>query len=88
MMKKAYESPDIFFEDFSLSSSIALNCERIVGNATQGTCALLGSGGVAVFTDAISACDFTPESLGQPGNDKWDGFCYHVPTEYNNLFNS
>lgn len=87
-MKRTYERPDIFFEEFSLSCSIAGTCDKIVGNPAQGTCALLGSGGVAVFTDTISACDFTPEGMGQPGDDKWDGFCYHVPTEAFNLFNS
>lgn len=87
-MKKRYESPEIMFEDFSLCTNIAANCERIVGNPTQGTCAVLGSGGVAVFTDTMNACDFTPEGMGQASNDKWDGFCYHVPTEYSNLFNS
>jgi len=86
-MKKTYQKPDIMYEDFSLSTNIAGDCERIVGNPTEGSCALEGSGGVAVFNGNMSVCDFTPESYNQAA-DQWDGFCYHVPTEQSNLFNS
>ena len=86
-MKKTYQKPDIMFEDFSLNVSIAGGCERIVGSPSEGSCAIEGSGGVAVFSETIIACDFTPEGLGQ-GADQYDGFCYHVPTEQSNLFNS
>ena len=87
-MKKNYQKPEILFEDFSLSSSIAAGCERIVGNPSKGTCALQGTGGINVFTSSMDeVCDYTPGSFGQP-EDEYDGFCYHVPTEYNNLFNS
>ena len=87
-MKKAYKKPEIMFEDFSLSGNIASNCESIVGNPSKGTCAVKGTGEINMFnSDMTSICDFTPEDMGGE-NDKWDGFCYHVPTEYNNLFNS
>ena len=87
-MKKTYEKPMIIFEDFSLSTSIAAGCEGIVGNPTAGSCAVLGSGGIAVFSSSMTeVCDYTPEGLGQP-EDKWDGLCYHVPTEDYTLFNS
>lgn len=87
-MKKYYEAPAICFEDFSLSTSIAGTCESIVNNATKGTCALLGTGGIAVFTGAIPQCDYTPTDMGGEKDDEYDGFCYHVPTSYANLFNS
>ena len=86
-MKKAYKKPEIMFEDFSLSGNIASNCESIVGNPSKGTCAVEGTGGINMFSDSVSACDFTPAGEGDAA-DMWDGFCYHVPTEYNNLFNS
>jgi len=86
-MKKTYSKPEILFEDFSASTSIAVNCEGIVGNPSKGTCAVLGTGGIAMFDGSIRACDYTPEGMGGAA-DQWDGFCYHVPTEYNNLFNS
>lgn len=87
-MKKLYSKPEIMFEDFTLSENIAGNCESIVGNPTKGTCAVLGTGGIAIFDGNVGAvCVFKPEDLdGEP--DMYDKFCYHVPTEYNNLFNS
>ena len=86
-MKKEYIAPQILFESFTMSTNIAGNCESIVNNATKGTCAVESSGGISVFDGSISACIFTPDGMGQE-KDTWDGFCYHVPTEYNNLFNS
>lgn len=83
-MKKKYVKPQIYIENFSLDTTIAGDCEGIVGNPTKGTCAVLGTGGIAMFEDGMpSICDYTP-----PDGDKYDSFCYHVPTEYNNLFNS
>lgn len=86
-MKKAYNAPEILFEDFALSDSIAGTCEGIVGNPSKGTCALQGTGGINVFNEGVHGCDFKPEDMGGV-KDEWDGFCYHVPVEYNNLFNS
>lgn len=82
MMKKKYVKPHIFFDNFSLSEGIAGNCEGIVNNPTKGICAVVGTGDINMFDGNMEACDFTTDE------DAWDGFCYHVPTEYNNLFNS
>lgn len=87
-MKKIYSKPEIMFEDFTLSENIAGDCEgEPVGNPTRGSCAIIGTGRQAIFSDRVSACDFTPTELGGT-DDMWDGLCYHVPTEYSNLFNS
>jgi len=86
-MKKKYEKPQIIIENFSLATTIAGTSESIVDNATKGTCAVLGTGGIAMFSGTISACEFKPQDMGGK-DDEWDGFCYHVPTEYSNLFNS
>ena len=87
-MKKEYSKPIVVFENFSLSTNIAGTCEGIVNNPSRGTCAVLGTGGIAVFSTTINGCDYTPGDLGNDKEDEWDGYCYHVPTEYNNLFNS
>ena len=87
-MKKQYTAPEIFFEDFTLSQSIAGGCESIVNNASKGNCAVLGSGNIGVFTDGINGCDYDPKDLPGGKEDQWNGFCYHVPTDANNLFNS
>ena len=86
-MQKKYEKPLIVIEKFSLSTSIASNCEGIVGNPSRGSCAVIGTGNIYMFNSSVSECDYTPGDMGGE-DDKWDGFCYHVPTEYNNLFNS
>ena len=86
-MKKVYTAPQILFESFTMSTNIAGNCEAIVGNPTKGTCAVLGTGDIALFDGTMSVCVFTPEAMGgEP--DKFDGACYHVPVESNTLFNS
>ena len=87
MMKKKYVKPHIFFDNFSLSEGIGGSCESIVGNATKGNCAVVGTGDIYMFNDAVYQCEYNPEDMGGKA-DEWDGFCYHVPTEYNNLFNS
>ena len=88
-MKKKYTKPYVMFEDFSLNTSIAGTCESIVNNSAKGSCAVIGTGGIAMFDEEVlnNACEFTPTGMGGAA-DQWDGFCYHVPTEYNNLFNS
>lgn len=82
-MKAIYEKPMIVFEDFSLSVNIAGDCERIVGNHEKGTCGVKGSApGLDLFIEGVTGCFVTNDA------DEYDGYCYHNPTEYNNLFNS
>ena len=84
-MKKTYEKPMIIFEDFSLSTSIAAGCEVINKNPSLAdSCGYIPNDrwtGEPIFTTTISGCGST-----QSGD--FDGLCYHVPTEDNNLFNS
>lgn len=79
-MKKQYTAPDILFEDFSLSESIAAGCEFINNNPTEGTCGYPTRNGV-VFMENVSGCKYH-----EP--DTNDSLCYHVPNEYANIFNS
>lgn len=82
-MKKTYEKPKIMFESFTLTSNIASGCEILIGNQSRNTCGYEGSApGVILFTDAVSGCNY---KLIDSANN---GFCYHVPIETNNLFNS
>ena len=81
-MKSIYVSPEIMYEDFSLSSNIAVGCEFTEINATQDVCAYESDLG-SVFTDSVgAACAFKPQ------DGIYDGLCYHVPTEASNIFNS
>lgn len=81
-MKREYSKPIVVFEDFTLSTNIAGDCEFKINTQTEGQCAYESSGGINTFTDAVSACDFTSS------DGKADGFCYHVPEGGPNLFNS
>ena len=88
-MKKAYSKPEIMFEDFSLSASIANGCDVRVTNQSQNTCGYeLRTGGTVFFT-TVSGCYYTKDPTTH--NDIIDGdygVCYHVPTDTSDLFNS
>lgn len=87
-MKKRYEKPQIVFEDFTLSTNIAGTCENVVDGPSLGQCAMEGTGGIFVFVTGVQACEYTPTDMGYVNDDMYDGICYHVPIETNNLFNS
>ena len=83
-MRKAYQKPEIMFEDFSLSTNIAGDCEgEFVKNPVRGSCGVPLNDGTTVFVDRDTGCDI---EMGQ--NYVHDGLCYHVPYESGNLFNS
>ena len=88
-MKKAYVKPEIVFESFLLSTSIAGNCESIVGNPSKNVCGIPDENdipGMNLFIGTVNGCDIkVAEDEYTDGNNT---FCYHNPTEYNNLFNS
>lgn len=83
-MKKVYTKPEIMFESFSLSSSIA-SCgfeathDASIGGGCKGY--QLRSGEV-VFMAEYNGC-ITVEEDGD-----YNGYCYHVPTVSLNLFGS
>lgn len=81
-MKKKYIKPIVIFENFSLSTNIAGNCRWIVDNSVPQSCTYTGTGGIIIFMNEAQGCStFEPD-----GN--YDGYCYDVPMENNNLFNS
>lgn len=77
-MKKTYSKPDIVFEDFSLSTSIAAGCE-FKANHNDGDCGFK-FGGYLVFLDGICK--------DNPVLDGWNGICYHNPSDDKNVFTS
>lgn len=80
MMKRRYEAPEILFEDFTMSTSIAGNCGTLVGNPSENICGYRTRNG-DVFVEGITGCVYK-----QP--DGYDGICYHVPVDASELFNS
>lgn len=84
-MKREYKKPEIMFESFVLSTNIAGDCEKIVGNPAKDACGIMGSDGETLFGGNYGGCGFDWESSF---GDEYDGFCYHNPSDTNNLFNS
>ena len=84
-MKKKYSRPDIAFESFSLSSSIAGNCEVKTDTKGGGECGypLDGLGSIFLLNMGDCVVKITDEQ-----SLNFNGFCYHIPTENSNLFNS
>lgn len=82
-MKKVYRKPAIVFENFTLSTGIAGNCEVKTNTPSQMQCPYGENDyGYPIFLDGVSAC----VSKVQDGNN--NTFCYHIPIESNTLFNS
>lgn len=68
-MKKEYKKPELFFDSFELSSSIAKTCDNAVGFA-MGACQREDGG----FTD-LTSCGYVPQDGQESG-------CYHVFAEF------
>ncbi len=76
-MKKSYVKPEVYFESFELSASIADNCAKPL-NLNQDTCRdIFGDYRNDVFSQGT--CKMDPDQLN---------FCYHVPLEGSKLFAS
>lgn len=77
-MKKTYVKPQVYFEDFQLSASIAAGCTPgyIVGHSEM-TCSW--DDGVGTIFENTS-CTYTPDQAGN--------VCYGVPLDTNRLFAS
>lgn len=88
-MKRTYEKPEIIFEDFSLSTNIAGDCDVTTGTQSQGACPYTVTKGPLtwnIFLSSVAACT-THEDFDGTQDDMYNGICYHVPYG-DNLFNS
>ena len=81
MSKKQYSAPDIFFEDFSLSTSIAAGCEEKPFDYTD-MCGVKWSKDNILFAEGFSNC--TKDII--PGDTEYNGLCYHNPSDNYNVF--
>ena len=84
-MKKQYSTPDVVFESFSLSTTIAGNCEVRIDTQSQGTCGYYMEGVGVAFIEGVTGCRVP---ITDDMSLAFNGFCYHVPTANSNLFNS
>lgn len=83
-MKKAYSAPDIVFESFSLSVSIAA-C-AIETNHGEDDCGYKWDGETIIFTADVGAC--ADNFVIEDGSQEWNGLCYDNPTSDKRLFGS
>lgn len=85
-MKKVYSKPEIMFEDFTLSTNIAGDCEAKTNLQSNDSCGMNYSG-LTVFMVEMDGC--TGIQVQYEGGDGiYNGICYHVLTGDKNLFNS
>ena len=82
-MRKAYSKPDIGFESFALSESIAAGCEERPHNFITGCGVKFGK--QIVFTVEMTNCARKIVD-GQQG--EFNGLCYHNPSAGYNVFMS
>lgn len=81
-MKKTYTKPEIAFDDFTLSNTIAASCENYNDMPALGSCGFKNALGMNVFYSVgYSGCENA--SLPEIG-----GLTYRVAVELNGLFNS
>ena len=87
-MKKVYKKPAIVFENFSLSTNIAGDCEAKTNTPTSAQGCGYQPEGVTytIFLTTMGGCDRKFEDGA--ANPPYNGICYHVPSSLNSVFNS
>ena len=80
-MKKPYVKPQIAFESFQLSTSIAASCALLGSQLAQYVCPVTDpESGFVLFADSVaSPCDTVPTN---------GSICYDVPVANWNVFSS
>lgn len=84
-MKKTYKKPVIYFEKFSLATSIAGTCEVQTDTPAARQCGVDFGFGTLFLDDMNDVCSKPVED--EP-LDMYDGACYDVPYDSKDLFNS
>lgn len=85
-MKKAYEKPEIMFENFTINVNIAADCDIKTGLPTNNTCGMDFSGEMVFLTGMGGCSDTAIDAVG--GDGEYNGICYHVMSNGQGLFNS
>lgn len=82
-MKKVYSAPDIAFESFSMSVSIASDCTAET-NWGKDSCGYKFDGETYIFLETVAAC--TDKIVD--GDPDYNGICYHNFSSDKQLFGS
>lgn len=87
-MKKTYAKPAVYFESFTLCTAIAAGCEVKTNTPAARQCGI-DFGPYTLFLDTMTGVCFGDGAIKDVGGDgRYNGICYHVPEDSNNLFNS
>lgn len=96
-MKKKYEKPMVLFEDFTMSTNIAGDCDVLTSSPNEkSSCAYTDEYfdptigmpvEVNIFLVGNGNCT-TTQVVESDTISGYQGVCYHVPTETSDLFNS
>ena len=81
-MKKTYSKPDIVFDSFALSTSVAA-C-KYETNYGPDICGYMFDPETYIFLESVSGCT----TKITEGEEAFDGLCYHVYADYGMLFGS
>ena len=79
-MKKNYSKPEIVFESFKMTTSIATNCDYDSNHTDQNSCSVDIGIGPMIFLSKPT-CAYVPKG------DEFD-VCYDVPTNDTRVFGS
>lgn len=78
-MKKEYKKPELLFDNFELSVSIAGDCGSKTQTPSRNQCGI-DIGSEILFSSGMNVCNTKIEDSTE--------YCYHVPTDANRMFNS
>ena len=93
-MKKAYNKPDIYFDNFAMCTDIAGTCTYVTNTFYRGGCGLEYSDTITIFVEGVDAWTFKAPFNVTPGvtsgvmDGQYNGICYHVPAGDRVLFGS
>ena len=84
-MKKAYNAPELFFEEYELCTTIAGGCgnpiyQDKITSGSYTTCNVEVENMGYVFIDESNNCNIGPDYL--------EGVCYEAFASYETIFNS
>lgn len=81
-MKKTYAKPDIYFENFELSESIAAGCEYVSPFQWQDCPVYDPDMEITIFQKSINGCSWTED------DGEYSTICYHTLEQPDTLFSS
>ena len=89
-MKKKYDKPMMFKEEFNVSQSVASGCANTSPGFYKDRCSIdLGSAGLGMFDGETLFVEGVACTVGTDSvTDDPNGLCYHIPNDATRYFGS